>query len=316
MISHWDELEGVRRERGHISATWYDLTGERSVTLGARRVRVEPGMWSTPYHLEGSEEEIFYVLGGSGVSLQGVGGGDPQAFAVGPGDCLVHRASEHAHTLRAGPGGLDVIAFGERHYPVGSTYLPRAGVSWGLGTWTRTGAPEDHPWRREAEAGPPEVPPLAEKRPACLVHVDDVPADVREGATVTRSRRDLGRAAGSERTGLKLYEAPPGKLTVPPHCHSAEEEIFVVLAGEGMLELWGDAGMEETPVRAGHTVARPAGTGVAHAFRAGAEPLAVLAYGARVGDDVAYYPRSGKVYLRGVGLVTRLERLDYWDGED
>jgi hypothetical protein len=34
-----------------------------------------------------------------------------------------------------------------------------------------------------------------------------------------------------------------------------------------------------------------------------------------VPDDIAYYPRSNKVFFRGVGLMTRLERLEYWDGE-
>jgi hypothetical protein len=41
-----------------------------------------------------------------------------------------------------------------------------------------------------------------------------------------------------------------------------------------------------------------------------------LAYGQRVPDDACYYPRSGKVALRGLGIVGRLEPLDLWDGED
>ena len=32
--------------------------------------------------------------------------------------------------------------------------------------------------------------------------------------------------------------------------------------------------------------------------------------------DVCFYPRSNKVAFRGMGLIARLERLDYWDGED
>ena len=40
-----------------------------------------------------------------------------------------------------------------------------------------------------------------------------------------------------------------------------------------------------------------------------------LAYGTREPNDIAYYPRSNKVYFRGVGLMTRLEQLDYDDGE-
>jgi uncharacterized cupin superfamily protein len=63
-------------------------------------------------------------------------------------------------------------------------------------------------------------------------------------------------------------------------------------------------------------VARPAGTGVAHAFRGGPRGLVHLAYGQRVPDDACYYPRSGKIAFRGLGVVGRLEPLDLWDGED
>jgi uncharacterized cupin superfamily protein len=75
-------------------------------------------------------------------------------------------------------------------------------------------------------------------------------------------------------------------------------------------------GEEETAVRPGHVISRPAGTSVAHVFRAGADGLTYLAYGMRDGADVCYYPRSNKIAIRGIGLVARLERLDYWDGED
>jgi len=37
---------------------------------------------------------------------------------------------------------------------------------------------------------------------------------------------------------------------MPPHCHSLEEEIFVVLEGEGHLLLWEEDGVEEHEVRA------------------------------------------------------------------
>ena len=45
--------------------------------------------------------------------------------------------------------------------------------------------------------------------------------------------------------------------------------------------------------------------------------LTLLMYGTREPDDVCYYPRSGKVYFVGLGLIARLgEPLDYWDGEE
>jgi uncharacterized cupin superfamily protein len=125
------------------------------------------------------------------------------------------------------------------------------------------------------------------------------------------SDRDLGRTAGSERTGLCHVALEPGKKGAPHHCHSAEEEIFVVLEGGGTLYL----GDDEAPVRAGHVVGRPPGTGVAHSFRAGDNGLTYLAYGTREPNDIAYYPNSNKVNFRGIKLIGRIERLDYWDGE-
>jgi uncharacterized cupin superfamily protein len=317
VISHWDDVPAARRESGHIAGDWQALTGEASDWVGVRRIRIDPDRWSTPLHLEGSEEELFFVLEGTGVSVQAVGS-EEEAYAVGPGDCLVHLALVHAHTLLAGPNGLVVLAFGERHYAA-NTLLPRAGVSWLGPTWVLEGAPDDHPWKREAAAGPPSVGELAE-RPSRIVNVDDVQPEAREGATVSREVRDLGRAAGSYKTGLRLFDVRPGKLLNPPHCHTAEEEIFVVLDGEGTLELWPHLRLggehEEHPVRAGSVVARPAGTGRAHTFRAGSEGLRVLAYGTRDSRDITYYPRSGKVNIRGLGVIGRLDVLDYWDSED
>jgi uncharacterized cupin superfamily protein len=321
VITNWHELDGVRRERGHIAATWTRLSGANSVTVGVNRVRIDPGKWSTPLHLEGSEEEIFYVLDGSGRSVQAENG-PPEAYEVGPGDCLVHRALEHAHTLQAGPDGLDVLVFGERHYAA-NTLLPNAGVSWLGPTWVLAGAEEDHPWAREAAVGPPQVEELS-PRPERIVNVADVDAGTRERGDVGSEWRDLGRAAGSERTGIKHVTVAPGRLAAPPHCHSAQEELFVVLEGSGTLELFasprGSLGYTTEPsthaVRAGTTVARPAATGAAHAFRAGPEGMTLLAYGTRDPNDIAFYPRSNKVYLRGVGVIARVDQIDYWDGEE
>ena len=62
-------------------------------------------------------------------------------------------------------------------------------------------------------------------------------------------------------------------------------------------------------------ISRPPATRVAHAFRAGPGGLTYLAYGTRDPNDIAYYPRSNKIFFRGVGLIARLESLDYDDGE-
>lgn len=315
MISHWDDAKTSRGERGHIAGTWRSLTGSSSQSVGVKRIQVDAGMWSTPLHLEGADEEIFYVLGGSGTSVQRERG-ELSAHEIRVGDCLVHRALENAHTLKAGDDGLDVLAFGERALAGGVTWLPRAGVAWLGSTWAPVGAEDDHPWTREAAAGPPEIGELS-PRPANIVNVGDVDAVERDGPTVGRRVRDLGRAAGSVRTGLRHAEALPAKLNAPPHCHSAEEEIFVVLDGDGELLLWEPEGVAEHPVVAGSIVTRLPGTGVAHAFRGGGRGMTLLMYGTRDPNDICFYPRSSKVFFTGLGVIARVgEQVDYWDGED
>jgi len=114
-----------------------------------------------------------------------------------------------------------------------------------------------------------------------------------------------------------------GQLHAPPHCHSAEEETFVVLEGDGALELTpspraldDDAQAETHPVRAEHAVSRLRGTRIAHAFRAGPAGLTLLADGTRDPNDIAYYPRSNKIFFRGVGLIARPDHVVYETGEE
>ncbi|MGH3012041.1 MAG: cupin domain-containing protein [Gaiellaceae bacterium] len=306
-VTHWDEVEPRRREAGHIAGTWRDLgsaAGTRGV--GVKRIDVDPGRWSTPAHVEGAAEEIFFVLGGSGLSWQ-----DGAVYQIGPGDCLAHLPQAEAHTLHAGPDGLSVLAYGHRALH-GNTVLPRAGVARVEPAYVEvtTIAPGRSPFVREAAVGEPELSD-PQPRPPSIVNVADVEPYVDEHNESVINDRDLGTPAGSERTGISHMTIKAGRLGYPPHCHSADEEIFVVLVGEGTVLL----GDEEHAVRPGSVVARPPGTRVAHSFRAGDEDLVYLAYGTREPNDIAYQPRSGKVNLRGVGIMGRIEPLGYWDGE-
>ena len=107
---NWRDVQGRRVTVGPIDATWRDLaTAAGTQRLGLRRIEIEPGRRSTPAHTHSGEEEIFYVLGGSGLSWQ-----DGVTYEVATGDCLVHLIEGPAHTLIAGPDGLDVLAFSER----------------------------------------------------------------------------------------------------------------------------------------------------------------------------------------------------------
>jgi uncharacterized cupin superfamily protein len=303
-IAQWDRVDGRRREAGHISGSWFDLGRVAgSVAVGLRRVVVDPERWATPAHVHGADEEIFYVLGGSGLSWQ-----DGACYEIGAEDCLVHHAGNEAHTVRAGSQGIDLLAFGTRT-AIATAHWPRTGISLLGASWVRVGEGEN--WdAREAAAGEPEIAAPSE-RPERIVKLADVQAEPWGQGRVEIARRDLGRAAGSIATGLRHVRVEPGKWGAVPHCHSAEEELFVVLAGDGTLLL----GDDEQPIQAGHVISRPAGTGVAHAMRAGEHGLVYLAYGTREPNDISYYPRSNNIYIRGIGLTGRIEQLDYWDGE-
>lgn len=309
-VAHWDEAERERADSDPIMGTWRDLgTVAGSVRVGMCRAEVDPGKHSTPAHRHGAEEEIVFVLGGSGFSWQ-----DGRVYGVRPADTLVHRPEEEVHTLVAGPGGLDVLVFGQRIFAE-ATHLPRAGIVRVQETWVAD-AGGAHPYEREAAAGPLDVSRPQAGRPPTIVALQDVAPQAEQRPGYEGSERDLGRAAGSVATGLRHLVLSPGALSCPPHWHSGEEELFVVLAGDGALLLHDQLGAvtSETALRAGHVVSRPAGTGVAHALRAGGGGMTYLAYGTREPNEVVYYPRSRKARLGQ--LMVRVEPVeDYWDGE-
>jgi uncharacterized cupin superfamily protein len=291
---------------GHLRADWTFIgPAAGCVDIGVRRLQVQPGWFSTPQHVHAHDEETFFVLAGSGLSVQ-----DDKAHEVRAGDCIVHLEASEAHTLKAGDDGLDVLALGVSHERSSGARLPRVGMTWTARSWFESGAGKS-PFEREAELGPPDVPEPS-SRPPSIVNVDEADAEVGEREKHRGTWRRLGKTAGAKRTGLNHLTLDPGQMGSPPHCHAAEEELFVVLDGAGTLLL----GEEEVAVKPFDVIARPAGTRVAHAFTAGTEGLTFLAYGPNLPDEIVYYPRSNKIYFAGVGVITRVEKLDYWDGED
>ena len=309
-LTHFDTAPVITPEVGHICGRW-TLLGEAagSSMVGLRRMQLSDGGWSTPAHEHGREEELFYVLAGSGLVWQA-----GRTAAIGAGDAILFAPGEGAHTIRA-DRSLDLLAFGTREgdespaFPRSERQLighrlvaGEAGMIDGVPTQ----------FVLEARLGPPELPDTPGDRPDTIVALSELEPDTLVRTRVQRTRRDFGRRLGSVRSGLQHVEVTPGRESTAQHCHSAEEEIFVVLAGDGFLVL----GEDETPVGPGHVIVRPPGTGVGHVLRAGGHGLTYLAYGNRDPSDLCYYPRSHKIAFRGVHLIARLEKLEYWDGED
>lgn len=302
MIRHWDDEPWVALEHGELLCERQRLWRARGAPRAAlSRFRIPPGRRPMPQHVHHDEEEIFFVLAGSGLSWQ-----DDAVHEIGAGDVLVHRADAEAHTLVAGDEPLEVLAFSSGS-PTGLTTLPRAGVTRVGSRWLPAGGP--HPFAAEPPAG---TLPATAARPPTIVALADVPASTQQRGPVHRTRRDVATAAGSVLSGLQHVQVAPGGRSSTRHCHALEDEIFVVLEGEGVVLL----GDERHGVRRGSVVARPRASGVAHAFEAGDGGLTLLAYGTREPADTCWYPDSRKLYFGGVEVIVRVEPLDYWDGEE
>jgi uncharacterized cupin superfamily protein len=304
-VAHWDEVEGHRRAKGEMDATWQGLgTAAGTKGVGVNRVRVEPGKLPTPPHSHGASEELFFILAGSGLAWQ-----DGEVHEVRPLDCVIHEADHFEHTFVAGPEGLEYLVFGTRH-PTEFGWLPRSrairiGWPWAEGR-------DDDPWDIEA-AGPSLAYGDPAPRPANILNVAEAEHESWKPAIDTAP---LATRERSTLAGFHWETIAAGSRGAVPHCHSAEEEVFVMLEGTATLELWQrDGSIEETPLRAGHVVARPPGTGISHSFRAGPDGVTMLIYGTRVADDACWYPRSRKISFGGLGVIGRIEPFDYFDGE-
>jgi uncharacterized cupin superfamily protein len=309
-VAHWDDVPWTHRAKGEMDASWQrlgDAAGARGV--GVNRVRIAPAKLPTPPHSHGASEELYFILGGSGLAWQ-----DERVHDVRPLDCVIHRSDEHEHTFVAGPEGLELLVFGTRH-PTELGWLPRSRAI-RLG-WPWVEGRDDDPWDVEAT-----VEPLAlgdpEPRPDNILNVDEVELEEWEGRLTTAP---LATHERSRLAGLHWERIAPGRRGSVPHCHSEEEEVFVILEGSATLELWPPPAREaserpeEIALRPGHVVARPPGTRVSHAFAAGPDGVTMLIYGTRRPNDMCWYPRSRKIFWRGLGVIGRIETLDYMDGE-
>jgi len=242
-VVHWDEVEPFRADEGAFRSTWTNLgRAAGTITVGVNRVQVDPGARSTPLHMEGAEEEIFFVLAGSGLSWQDDGDGE-KTYEIGAGDCLVHLAGAEAHSVVAGREGIDYLVFGTRA-KAEYAFFPRLkagrmGMLW-------AGMIETHQWKQEDALGDPELPEPS-PRPRGIVNIDEVEEEDWGRRDVLVHGRDLGIAAGSVLTGINYNRIEPGMLSAPPHCHSVEEEIFVILDGTASVSHDGEVVAELGP---------------------------------------------------------------------
>ena len=127
----------------------------------------------------------------------------------------------------------------------------------------------------------------------------------------------IGEKLGMKQAGCSLVELDPGKRAWPYHLHFAQEEFFIILAGQGTLRYDG----EEYPVRAGDMIFAPTGQGTAHQIvNTSGELLRYLAMSSASSTELCYYPDSGKYGAyskepRFAFIAREASGADYWEGE-
>lgn len=130
----------------------------------------------------------------------------------------------------------------------------------------------------------------------------------------------LATGTAATKLGASIDTLAPGMRGCPYHLHHAQEEMFVILDGEGTLRVAG----ELLPIRSGDVVFIPPGPEYPHQIINSSDaPLSYLSVSTRERPEVVEYPDSGKFLALGVDAGERTfdeiqrsgQPLDYWDGE-
>ena len=131
----------------------------------------------------------------------------------------------------------------------------------------------------------------------------------------------LARGTAAKDMGASIDILPPGKRGCPYHFHYVEEEMFIVLEGEGTLRVAG----ELLAIRAGDIMFIPPGPEYPHQIlNTSDQPLKYLSLSVNAETEICEYPDSNKylAFSRNKGPLLegrRMHRvkddLDYWDGE-
>jgi uncharacterized cupin superfamily protein len=117
-------------------------------------------------------------------------------------------------------------------------------------------------------------------------------------------------------TVTAFYTIPPGKMNYPLHYHLANEEVFYIISGTGVLETTS----EKYPIKTGDVIVCPIGDKGAHRITntSETENLVYLDVDTYIRPEVVYYPHSNKVGIRAAGISDNYSvdsNKDYYDGE-
>jgi uncharacterized cupin superfamily protein len=153
-----------------------------------------------------------------------------------------------------------------------------------------------------------------------IMNLDEVTFDdIEKNGLYTSSRGQFSGHIGAKKLGYNLTVLPPGKAQCPFHCHHGEEEMFLIIEGEGELRF----GDKRYPIRKHDVIACPTGgPDVAHQIiNTGATTMRYLALSTLADVDTCEYPDSNKILVvtgrsgeDGLRKMFRAENtVDYYD---
>lgn len=97
----------------------------------------------------------------------------------------------------------------------------------------------------------------------------------------------LGAGTAATKLGASIDIVAPGKRSCPYHFHHAQEEMFIVIDGEGSLRVAG----EMLPIKAGDVIFIPAGPEYPHQIINTSEfPLKYLSISTNENPEICEYP--------------------------
>lgn len=136
----------------------------------------------------------------------------------------------------------------------------------------------------------------------------------------------LGSVIGAQKLGYNITCVPPGKRAFPFHNHRVNEEMFLILEGNGEVRIGNDV----YKIKKHDIIAcPPGGEETAHQIiNTSDSELKYLAVSTKLSPEIANYPDSGKFGIlaeyppseegksqRFMYIGRENASLDYWEGE-
>jgi uncharacterized cupin superfamily protein len=154
-----------------------------------------------------------------------------------------------------------------------------------------------------------------------VINVDEITLHhFSQGEKFECNAERVGPLIGAKDLGYSYDVVPPGKSSCPLHSHRAEEEMFFIVSGTGLLRY----GSHSRKIRTGDFICCPTGgPDTAHQIVNDSDAeLRYISVSTMMPAEVCEYPDSKKIGAYGGSGEARLrhmtmaaDNVEYWKGE-